>query len=140
MADRPPHLPNYPMPPGFPMNLAAMQQQKQQQAQPPHTMHAQTPLPAHLQAQTGAAAQAIPGGMPNTDSQRMWQQIQETHRQQMGGGEGMAQQQITPQVRFIESVVALRCARRRIWRRPSLLMFSGLCPYLPFLDMRNIYF
>ena len=86
MADRPPHLPNYPMPPGFPMNLAAMQQQKQQQAQPPHTMHAQTPLPAHLQAQTGAAAQAIPGGMPNTDSQRMWQQIQETHRQQMGGG------------------------------------------------------
>lgn len=58
----------------------------------------------------------------------------------MGGGEGMAQQQITPQVRFTESVVALHCARRRVWRRPSLLMSSGLFPYLPFLDMRNIYF
>ncbi|EJD06618.1 uncharacterized protein FOMMEDRAFT_138512 [Fomitiporia mediterranea MF3/22] len=80
MADRPNHLPGYPVPPNNFMNLAQQQQHPMAYQQP------QAPL---------NQAQQIPGVGP--EHQRMWQQIQNSHRAQMGGADGAGQQQFSNQ-------------------------------------------
>lgn len=81
MADRPTHLPGYPMlPNNFSMNMLA-----QQQAQLAHQQQQQNPA---------GAPRSIPG-VNDAERTRMWQQIEAQRQRQMGAGDQFASQSNT---------------------------------------------